>query len=265
MLIKNLRKTEITSESFIYICRMKNLISHIEFLILEHEYVIIPDFGGFVLNKESAHIDVKGNISPPTLSLGFNSELRYNDGLLAESYMKRFSIPYDIACRQIEATVKRIKTQLASKQPVEFGRLGKITLSNGRILFEPSARTFSNHPYTWGMAPVELRPLTEVSVLNEGVSKRKVVFKYVASIAGTAAAAAIILFSPFPFNKNLIEKVQQSGFIFNEDTGGRRLDNKDAAVPKNELDISDTLHQRLKDAELKKGTSNEAPKKKQKL
>jgi len=224
---------------------MKNLISHIEFLILEHEYVIIPDFGGFVLNKESARIDGKGNIFPPTLNLGFNSELKYNDGLLAQSYMQRFSIPYDIACRQIEATVKRIKSLLNTKQPVDFGRLGKLNLANGRILFEPSGRNFMNHPSIWGYSAVDMRPLTEVSALNEDMSKRrKTIIKYVASIAGTAAAAAIILFSPLPFfNSGLF---QTSGFLpDNTQEAGKMFEEKEMLPVKNNFYINDSLHQRL--------------------
>jgi len=192
---------------------MKELISHIEFLILEHEYVIIPDLGGFVLNKESAYIDPEGRIIAPTLSLGFNAELKYNDGLLAESYMQRYTISYDSACRQISETVKQIKNLLTTMHAVDFGNLGSLTFADGKILFNSSSKNFSNHPGVWGCSNVNLKRLAEIAVLNESTPKaRKIRFRQIASAVGVAAVT-LLLFSTLPFEDNILQRAQQSGFV----------------------------------------------------
>ena len=53
-------------------------------LLIQHNCVIVPSFGGFVAQKISAKIDFKsGKILPPSKSLLFNRQLINNDGLLA--------------------------------------------------------------------------------------------------------------------------------------------------------------------------------------
>ena len=191
---------------------MENLISHIEFLILEHEYVIIPDFGGFVLNKESAYIDEAGCVNPPSLRLGFNAELKYNDGLLAESYMQRYAISYDVACRQINETVKHIKNILITKKTIDFGGLGSMSMSDSRILFNPATANFSNHPAVWGCSAVDLKKLSEITIGNNVPEIKKIPLKFITSVAATAAVALLFL-SIVPFNNDLLQKAQQSGFV----------------------------------------------------
>ena len=63
------------------------MIKPIEYYISEllflHDCVIIPNFGGFVSNKQSAKLNrVNGVLSPPTKQILFNKNLTTNDGLL---------------------------------------------------------------------------------------------------------------------------------------------------------------------------------------
>ena len=53
-------------------------------LLLRHNCVVVPSFGGFVAKQVSAVIDYKtGVMHPPKKSLLFNKQLINNDGLLA--------------------------------------------------------------------------------------------------------------------------------------------------------------------------------------
>ncbi|NDW17375.1 SPOR domain-containing protein [Dysgonomonas sp. 216] len=199
---------------------MKDLVSHIEFLILEHEYVIIPDLGGFILNKESAYVGFNGQIMPPSFSLGFNAELRFNDGLLVESYMQQYSISYDSALNKINYAVNELKVVLNSKGSFDFGSLGTLNLSDeNRILFTPISKVFNNHPRVWGYSPIALKRLSELSSGHAEISAnkkaiRKLNLTKISAIAG-AAAVAILLFSTISFSDGVLNKVQQSGFISN--------------------------------------------------
>ena len=52
-------------------------------LLLRHNCVIVPSFGGFVAKRASATIDyTTGVMQPPKKSILFNRQLINNDGLL---------------------------------------------------------------------------------------------------------------------------------------------------------------------------------------
>ena len=56
-------------------------------LLLRHNCVVIPTFGGFVAGQTPAVFDAqKGSITPPRKSLLFNKQLINNDGLLIAAY-----------------------------------------------------------------------------------------------------------------------------------------------------------------------------------
>ena len=56
-------------------------------LLMQHNCVIVPSFGGFVAGKTSATFDAsKGIMVPPRKSLLFNKQLLNNDGLLAAAF-----------------------------------------------------------------------------------------------------------------------------------------------------------------------------------
>ena len=74
---------------------MNRLVTHIEFLLHEHNCVIIPDLGGFVVNTTNSQRDGIALFYPPSCELVFNRELTYNDGLLAESYMKAYDLTFE--------------------------------------------------------------------------------------------------------------------------------------------------------------------------
>ena len=66
---------------------MIELSQHIEVLLLENDCVIVPGLGGFVAHYTPA-IQVEENVFlPPTRTIGFNPQLKLNDGLLVQSYM----------------------------------------------------------------------------------------------------------------------------------------------------------------------------------
>ena len=63
---------------------MKKSVAHyISELLFLHDCVILPEFGGFVGNKQSAILNITTEIlTPPTKQIVFNRNLNTNDGLL---------------------------------------------------------------------------------------------------------------------------------------------------------------------------------------
>lgn len=170
---------------------MKDLIEHIDALIMEYDCVIIPDFGGFVLNKESALVGEV--ILPPSVSVGFNPALKHNDGLLAESYMKSKSISYDAACKHINEAVKKINGFLSAKQPVIFPKIGTFSSNEeSAVVFTPIKNKLQ-HPTTIGYTPVGLRRLDEIAIANKSILREYKQLGIKRTFAGVAATAAAVL------------------------------------------------------------------------
>lgn len=191
---------------------MKDLIEHINALILENDCVIIPEFGGFVLNKESASIGEV--ILPPSITVGFNPALKHNDGLLAESYMKSKSISYDTACKQISEAVKKINGFLGAKQPVVFAKLGSFALNEETgIVFTPIKEKLQ-HPSTIGFSSITLSRLEDIVRANNARLHEHKQFGIKRTLAGVAAtAAAVVLFFSLSTPVMDVDRTQRSSFF----------------------------------------------------
>ena len=182
---------------------MNQLLSHLEFLLHERNCVIIPNMGGFVVNIIRSRKEGIALYHPPACELVFNCELTYNDGLLAESYMRAYEIDFESAMWKIEKAVSEFKQQLRDQQNVELGILGSFTLvENGRFRYNPGAFI---RPSLFGLNRAELRPLLQMQkqpALNEPLSdsvsdvqtSRSGVFRHVTTVASIVAAVLLMLF-----------------------------------------------------------------------
>ena len=195
---------------------MKDLISNIEYLLQQHDYVFVAGLGGFVLQRESVKISENGSIQPPTVSLGFNSDLNFNDGLLAESLMKNEGLSYEDALTRIDDVVKEFKSALNKKQRLELGNLGFLRKENGTFIFSPQKDISSFHPEFWGNSNINIKYL-DFTLQNEienvptkvTLSRVKYIWRGVA-----ASVFGLLLYSSFS-TSSLQDIKQQSGFYYN--------------------------------------------------
>ena len=87
---------------------MIELSQHIEVLLLENDCVIVPGLGGFVAHYTPA-IQVEENMFlPPTRTIGFNPQLKLNDGLLVQSYMAVYDTNFSDASKIVEDEVSEL-------------------------------------------------------------------------------------------------------------------------------------------------------------
>lgn len=137
-------------------------------LLVTHNCVIIPGFGGFIAKTESASIDrVKGVMTPPRKSLLFNRQLINNDGLLINEVSRRESKSYAESLITVDATVSDWKKQLSSGLPVEIDRVGKLYLDNaGHVAFEQD-RYFNLLMASYGMGSVQFVPESQLSIVEK--------------------------------------------------------------------------------------------------
>lgn len=138
---------------------MNDLASHIEYLLLEHDCVMVPGLGAFLSHESpAAYDDVNSLFNPPSVTLGFNQALTLNDGLLVESVARRSGVSLEEARQLVETTVTSFRRQLAEGSVLPVGRLGEMSADGETLVFDPADHSVVSLRYR-GMAPLSIRPL----------------------------------------------------------------------------------------------------------
>jgi len=115
-----------------------NLDSHILQLLLRHDCLIIPDFGGFVARSTSASIDwQKNQIKAPSKELVFNRHLQKNDGLLINSVATENQLSFNEAADSVRLELLEWNKSIQNGNRVEIEKIGILYKDTaGNILFE---------------------------------------------------------------------------------------------------------------------------------
>lgn len=113
------------------------LEKHIASLLKHHNCVIVPEFGGFIANYESAWINrSRALIFPPYKQILFNGNLTQNDGLLANELVLKASMTYPQALQAIATQVKNWRQQLEAGDRIELEEIGFLFLQHKQVVFE---------------------------------------------------------------------------------------------------------------------------------
>ena len=102
---------------------MEQIARHIETLLRRHDYVVVPDLGGFVVQNQQAVIHADA-IEPPLSTVGFNPLLNISDGMLTIEISRAEKISFREASHLIEKSVAGLKTALKAQKTVSCGNLG---------------------------------------------------------------------------------------------------------------------------------------------
>ena len=87
----------------------QDIPKHINNLLYNHECVIVSGLGAFIINEEGTIIDEKKNLFTPLKKIiSFNSEIKKNDGLLANYISEIENISFEEACIKIASFVNKI-------------------------------------------------------------------------------------------------------------------------------------------------------------
>jgi hypothetical protein len=137
-------------------------------LLLQHNCVIIPDFGGFVASRVPAYMDEeKRKIYPPSKQLTFNSRLIKNDGLLVAALAEKEHISFDEALENIKSETTRIQQKLRKGQSHHIDNIGTLfTNEEGSINFRQD-RYFNLLLDAYGLGAVEFIPSSQVKETKE--------------------------------------------------------------------------------------------------
>jgi len=179
---------------------MEKIISQIEKLLIQNDYVIIPGLGGFIVQVQPAKI-TSTEIIPPLSIVCFNVRMNNNDGLLATEILRSENTNYRDANKLIDAEIEKIKNRLYSEDKIKLGRLGYLYLNAEQQIAFNSSKEYELLPANFGLKAVYpvRRNENNSGKLTISISSKNM-FRY--------AAAILILFGIFFFSP----KINESNF-----------------------------------------------------
>lgn len=118
---------------------MEKVDKYISELLYDHDCVIVPSFGGFIANYNSAKFyPEKNTFSPPSKSISFNKNLKTNDGLLANHIAIQAQTDYPKALKYIDEFVAQTNSELKKGKKINFEQVGTFYLNiEQNLQFEP--------------------------------------------------------------------------------------------------------------------------------
>lgn len=117
---------------------MENLTSHIEYLLLRHDCVVVPGVGAFINVRHAARFDAATRSwLPPTREVRFNGLLVHDDGLLANSYARKHGVPFAEGRELLRRDIMQLTEALAVDGEVTVGQLGILARRESTLRFTP--------------------------------------------------------------------------------------------------------------------------------
>lgn len=116
------------------------LSTYIKDLLYRYECVIIPGFGAFLTQYQSARIDENSQtFYPPGKIVSFNRQLQTNDGILANYVASVEGSTYEAALQNIRNFTGKISLRLSEGETVRLASIGDFYLNSEKSLqFDPA-------------------------------------------------------------------------------------------------------------------------------
>lgn len=117
---------------------MFNLSLHIEYLMLRHDCVVLPGIGAFINVRQGARYNENtGELEPMTREVRFNSALTHDDGLLANSYARRYRQDFQSGRELLRKDLLQLQDLLENDGEITIGNLGILRKCGEVISFVP--------------------------------------------------------------------------------------------------------------------------------
>jgi len=121
----------------------KSVAHYITELLFLHDCVIVPEFGGFVGNRQSAKLNkTTGALTPPSKQILFNTNLKTNDGLLISHIANQEGISQDTAKQNVTLFSDESNVKLNASKVLRLDKIGLFTVGReGNIIFAQDSST----------------------------------------------------------------------------------------------------------------------------
>jgi len=134
-------------------------------LLLRHNCVVVPAFGGFIAQSTGAVIDMNsGVITPPRKSILFNRQLINNDGLLISHLSVEGGMNYNEAEKLLTSHVVDWHSRLQEGQRVSIDKIGHLYLDAERNISFEQDRFFNLLLQSYGLNKVHFITEEEVKI-----------------------------------------------------------------------------------------------------
>lgn len=168
-------------------------------LLYRHDCVVLPGFGGLVANYKPATLNPHSHIvAPPSKQVGFNRNLKTNDGLLTSHIAGMLQIEYKKAAEMLQSELEGYKSVLAGE--------GRISLKNIGIFYHDKSGMLQFMPddqenfllSSYGLKSIQLKPVMqkiepEAIVIEHPKSASRSAWKIAAAIAIPLMIGASVL------------------------------------------------------------------------
>jgi hypothetical protein len=149
----------------------KTVEHYISELLFLHDCVILPNFGGFVGNPQSAKLNKTTEmLSPPSKQIVFNTNLKTNDGLLITHISNQEEITQEVAKNEVENYATKIANKLIESKVLRIDKVGLFTLGReGNIIFlQDSVNNYSLDAF--GMKATHNKAVVRETIIEEKVA-----------------------------------------------------------------------------------------------
>ena len=168
---------------------------YISQLLHRYQCVIVPEFGAFLSDFQSAQINENSNsFYPPRKIISFNSNLINNDGLLANHISQIEKISFEKAVQNIHNEVEFWKVNLFADHSIQIVDIGKLTINLEKNLVFEAFNTTNFNTDSFGLssyiapsikrentiASIKIETETPVIEFVSNANSKHNYFKYVA-------------------------------------------------------------------------------------
>ena len=149
-----------------------NIEHYIGQLLYRYQCVTVPGFGAFLTEIQSAQwVESANSFYPPKKMISFNTNIKNNDGLLANHIARAEKTSYEYAISAIQYEVLNWKKELEQNKSLTVKNVGSFTLNaTGNLIFTPTEQKnylTSSFGLSSFIAPVVKREFVEEEAVVE--------------------------------------------------------------------------------------------------
>lgn len=136
----------------------ENISKHIINLLKHHDCVVLPNFGGLILQPIGSTL-VNNQFAPPAKKIAFNENLKVDDGLLTGAIMSSDNLNYKDAKSEVFKFSNSLAYQLKKDSQVVLNGLGKFLITNKQVKFQPFSTHILNKS-SFGLPKIEVATIS---------------------------------------------------------------------------------------------------------
>ena len=136
------------------------IIKYISELLLDHECVIVPEFGAFITKEMPAVLDyITNRLTPPSKEVAFNGQLVTDDGLLIGYVAERMGVTTTESAKMIHDFAMRNMAVLEASGALRLDGMGVLTRVSDReyiIQFDNDTNLLGD---SYGLTTIKAQPI----------------------------------------------------------------------------------------------------------